>query len=67
MVRISTNYLCGRNSVKADFVYFLDLSSFKFPSLEPETEQFLLRKKADLEFILVNIDKGILVLSIFSL
>eukprot|EP00981_Chlorochromonas_danica_P006231 scaffold1310_cov219-Ochromonas_danica.AAC.6 len=34
-----------------------DIKSFKFPCLEPETEQFLLRRKADLENCLVELDK----------
>lgn len=33
-----------------------DLSKFKFPSLDRETERFLLRRKADLEVCLRSLD-----------
>ncbi len=36
-----------------------DLSKFKFPSLDPETERFLMRRKADLELALRHFDNKV--------
>lgn len=34
------------------------MSNFKFPALDPDTEQFLVRKKSDLEYALKELEKG---------